>query len=427
MLQRIYGTAWSSKKDLEDYLERLAEAEKRDHRRLAAELDLVSWPEDLGSGLAVWHPKGSLIRKVIEDYSRSRHENGGYNFVFSPHIAKSVLWETSGHLDFYSEGMYPPMEMDGATYYPKPMNCPFHVMVYKSSQRSYRDLPTRYFELGTVYRYELSGAVHGLLRSRGFTQDDSHIFCTREQVPEELSSLLAFCLSLLRDFGFTDFQAKLSTRPPEKSVGDNELWDLATEGLRQALEKEELPYVIEEGGGAFYGPKIDMDVNDAIGRPWQLTTLQLDFNLPDRFGLEYIGTDGARHQPVMIHRALMGSIERFIGVLIEHYAGAFPTWLSPEQVRILPVATEHQNYAESLLAKLEDEGFRVTIDIADEPLGKRVRSGKVEKIPHLLVVGDEDIKNNTVADNNRNSDQPERGLSVKDFLNRLNEEVEKKV
>ena len=300
-------------------------------------------------------------------------------------------------------------------------------MVYKSSQRSYRDLPTRYFELGTVYRYELSGAVHGLLRSRGFTQDDSHIFCTREQVPEELSSLLAFCLSLLRDFGFTDFQAKLSTRPPEKSVGDNELWDLATEGLRQALEKEELPYVIEEGGGAFYGPKIDMDVNDAIGRPWQLTTLQLDFNLPDRFGLEYIGTDGARHQPVMIHRALMGSIERFIGVLIEHYAGAFPTWLSPEQVRILPVATEHQKYAESLLAKLEDEGFRVTIDIADEPLGKRVRSGKVEKIPHLLVVGDEDIKNNTVADNNRNSDQPERGLSVKDFLNRLNEEVEKKV
>ena len=427
MLQRIYGTAWASKKDLEDYLERLVEAEKRDHRRLAAELDLVSWPEDLGPGLAVWHPKGSLIRKVIEDYSRNRHENGGYNFVFSPHIAKSVLWETSGHLDFYADGMYPPMEMDGVTYYPKPMNCPFHVMVYKSSQRSYRDLPTRYFELGTVYRYELSGAVHGLLRSRGFTQDDSHIFCTREQVPAELSSLLAFCLSLLRDFGFSDFQAKLSTRPPDKSVGDDELWDLATEGLRQALEKEELPYIIEEGGGAFYGPKIDMDVNDAIGRPWQLTTLQLDFNLPDRFDLEYIGSDGARHQPVMIHRALLGSIERFIGVLIEHYAGAFPTWLSPEQVRILPVATEHQSYAEMLLAKLEDEGYRATIDVADEPLGKRVRAGKVEKIPHLLVVGDEDIQNNTVADNTRNSDEPERGLSVNDFLLRLNEEVEKKV
>ena len=427
MLQRIYGTAWATKKELEDYLERLVEAEKRDHRRLATELDLVSWPEDLGPGLAVWHPKGSLIRKVIEDYSRTRHEHGGYNFVFSPHIAKSVLWETSGHLDFYAEGMYPPMEMDGATYYPKPMNCPFHVMVYKSSQRSYRDLPTRYFELGTVYRYELSGAVHGLLRSRGFTQDDSHIFCTREQVPEELSSLLAFCLSVLRDFGFTDFQAKLSTRPQEKSVGDDDLWDIATEGLREALEKEGLPYIVDEGGGAFYGPKIDMDVNDAIGRPWQLTTIQLDFNLPERFGLEYIGTDGARHQPVMIHRALLGSVERFVGVLIEHYAGAFPTWLSPEQVRILPVAAEHQSYAEKVLEEIESKGYRATIDIADEPLGKRVREGKVEKIPHLLVVGDEDQKNETVADNTRGSNEPERDLSLKDFLFRLDKEVGNRV
>ena len=427
MLQRIYGTAWASKKELEDYLEKLVEAEKRDHRRLATELDLVSWPEDLGPGLAVWHPKGSLIRKVIEDYSRTRHEHGGYNFVFSPHIAKSVLWETSGHLDFYAEGMYPPMEMDGATYYPKPMNCPFHVMVYKSSQRSYRDLPTRYFELGTVYRYELSGAVHGLLRSRGFTQDDSHIFCTREQVPEELSSLLAFCLSVLRDFGFTDFQAKLSTRPQEKSVGDDDLWDIATEGLREALEKEGLPYIVDEGGGAFYGPKIDMDVNDAIGRPWQLTTIQLDFNLPERFGLEYIGTDGARHQPVMIHRALLGSVERFVGVLIEHYAGAFPTWLSPEQVRILPVAAEHQSYAEKVLEEIESKGYRATIDIADEPLGKRVREGKVEKIPHLLVVGDEDQKNETVADNTRGSNEPERGLPLKDFLFRLDKEVGNRV
>ena len=427
MLQRIYGTAWATKKELEDYLERLVEAEKRDHRRLATELDLVSWPEDLGPGLAIWHPKGSLIRKVIEDYSRTRHEHGGYNFVFSPHIAKSVLWETSGHLDFYAEGMYPPMEMDGATYYPKPMNCPFHVMVYKSSQRSYRDLPTRYFELGTVYRYELSGAVHGLLRSRGFTQDDSHIFCTREQVPEELSSLLAFCLSVLRDFGFTDFQAKLSTRPQEKSVGDDDLWDIATEGLREALEKEGLPYIVDEGGGAFYGPKIDMDVNDAIGRPWQLTTIQLDFNLPERFGLEYIGTDGARHQPVMIHRALLGSVERFVGVLIEHYAGAFPTWLSPEQVRILPVAAEHQSYAEKVLEEIESKGYRATIDIADEPLGKRVREGKVEKIPHLLVVGDEDQKNETVADNTRGSNEPERDLSLKDFLFRLDKEVGNRV
>ena len=427
MLQRIYGTAWATKKELEDYLERLVEAEKRDHRRLATELDLVSWPEDLGPGLAVWHPKGSLIRKVIEDYSRTRHEHGGYNFVFSPHIAKSVLWETSGHLDFYAEGMYPPMEMDGATYYPKPMNCPFHVMVYRSSQRSYRDLPTRYFELGTVYRYELSGAVHGLLRSRGFTQDDSHIFCTREQVPEELSSLLAFCLSVLRDFGFTDFQAKLSTRPQEKSVGDDDLWDIATKGLREALEKEGLPYIVDEGGGAFYGPKIDMDVNDAIGRPWQLTTIQLDFNLPERFGLEYIGTDGARHQPVMIHRALLGSVERFVGVLIEHYAGAFPTWLSPEQVRILPVAAEHQSYAEKVLEEIESKGYRATIDIADEPLGKRVREGKVEKIPHLLVVGDEDQKNETVADNTRGSNEPERDLPLKDFLFRLDKEVGNRV
>ena len=427
MLQRIYGTAWATKKELEDYLERLVEAEKRDHRRLATELDLVSWPEDLGPGLAVWHPKGSLIRKVIEDYSRTRHEHGGYNFVFSPHIAKSVLWETSGHLDFYAEGMYPPMEMDGATYYPKPMNCPFHVMVYRSSQRSYRDLPTRYFELVTVYRYELSGAVHGLLRSRGFTQDDSHIFCTREQVPEEMSSLLAFCLSVLRDFGFTDFQATLSTRPQEKSVGDDDLWDIATEGLREALEKEGLPYIVDEGGGAFYGPKIDMDVNDAIGRPWQLTTIQLDFNLPERFGLEYIGTDGARHQPVMIHRALLGSVERFVGVLIEHYAGAFPTWLSPEQVRILPVAAEHQSYAEKVLEEIESKGYRATIDIADEPLGKRVREGKVEKIPHLLVVGDEDQKNETVADNTRGSNEPERDLSLKDFLFRLDKEVGNRV
>ncbi len=427
MLQRIYGTAWASKKELDEYLERLAEAEKRDHRRLATELDLVSWPEDLGPGLAVWHPKGSLVRKIIEDYSRTRHEQGGYNFVFSPHIAKSVLWETSGHLDFYAEGMYPPMELDGATYYPKPMNCPFHVMVYKSSQRSYRELPTRYFELGTVYRYELSGAVHGLLRSRGFTQDDSHIFCTREQVPEELSSLLAFCLSVLRDFGFNDFQAKLSTRPTEKSVGDEDLWNLATEGLREALEKEGLPYIVDEGGGAFYGPKIDMDVNDAIGRAWQLTTIQLDFNLPERFALEYVGTDGARHQPVMIHRALLGSVERFVGVLIEHYAGAFPTWFSPEQVRILPVAAEHQNYAEKVLEKIESQGFRATIDVADEPLGKRVREGKVEKIPHLLVVGDEDKQNETVADNTRGSSEPERDLPLEDFLLRLAEEVGKRV
>ena len=419
MLQRIYGTAWADKKSLKGHLHRLAEAEKRDHRRLAAELDLVSWPDALGPGLAVWHPKGALVRKIIEDYSRARHEAGGYDFVFSPHIAKSVLWETSGHLDFYADGMYPPMELDGASYYPKPMNCPFHVAVFQSGQRSYRDLPQRFFELGAVYRYELSGAVHGLLRSRGFTQDDSHIFCTPDQIPEELASLLEFTLSVLRAFGFDDFQAKLSTRPTEKSVGDDALWNMATDGLQNALESAGLSYVVEEGGGAFYGPKIDVDITDAIGRPWQLSTIQLDFNLPERFELEYVGTDGARHRPVMIHRALMGSIERFFGVLLEHYAGAFPLWLAPEQVRVLPVADEHQAYAEVVRDRLVAAGHRVTVDPADEPLGKRVRAGKVDKVPHVLVVGDDDAANGTVGDNARGADGPERDLAIDLFLERL--------
>ena len=419
MLQRIYGTAWADKKSLKGHLHRLAEAEKRDHRRLAAELDLVSWPDALGPGLAVWHPKGALVRKIIEDYSRARHETGGYDFVFSPHIAKSVLWETSGHLDFYADGMYPPMELDGASYYPKPMNCPFHVAVYQSGQRSYRDLPQRFFELGAVYRYELSGAVHGLLRSRGFTQDDSHIFCTPDQIPEELASLLDFTLSVLRAFGFDDFQAKLSTRPTEKSVGDDSLWNMATDGLRNALESAGLGYAVEEGGGAFYGPKIDVDITDAIGRPWQLSTIQLDFNLPERFELEYVGADGGRHRPVMIHRALMGSIERFFGVLLEHYAGAFPLWLAPEQVRVLPVADEHQAYAEVVRDRLVAAGHRVTVDPADEPLGKRVRAGKVDKVPHVLVVGDDDAANGTVGDNARGADGPERDLGIDSFLGRL--------
>jgi len=426
MLQRIYGTAWASRKELAGHLHRLVEAEKRDHRRLAAELDLVSWPEALGPGLAVWHPKGAIVRKQIEDYSRARHETGGYDFVFSPHIAKAVLWETSGHLDFYADSMYPPMEVDGASYYPKPMNCPFHVLIYDSGQRSYRDLPLRYFELGAVYRYELSGAIHGLMRSRGFTQDDAHIFCTREQVAAELASLLEFTLSVLRAFGFDDFQAKLSTRPTEKAVGDQELWDMATDGLREALSTAGLSYVVDEGGGAFYGPKIDVDVTDAIGRPWQLSTIQLDFNLPERFGLEYVGSDGGRHRPVMIHRALMGSIERFFGVLLEHYAGAFPTWLAPEQVRVLPVAGEHQGYAESIVERLVADGFRASVDPADEPLGKRVRAGKVAKVPHVLVVGGDDVANGTVGENARGADSPERDLPLDDFVERLADEVDAK-
>lgn len=422
MLQRIYGTAWASRKALKQHLHMLAEAEKRDHRRLATELDLVSWPEELGPGLAVWHPKGAQVRRVMEDYSRDRHEEGGYELVFSPHIAKSMLWETSGHLDFYADSMYPPMEMDGTTYYPKPMNCPFHVMIYRSSQRSYRDLPIRLFELGTVYRYELSGAVHGLLRSRGFTQDDSHIFCTTDMLQDELASLLDFVLSVLRAFGFDEFQAKLSTRPVEKSVGSDDLWDMATSGLRDALETAELPYVVEEGGGAFYGPKIDIDVRDAIGRSWQLSTLQLDFNLPERFELSYIGADGQKHQPVMIHRALMGSIERFFAVLLEHYAGAFPTWLAPIQVRVLPVADAHDDYSDEVVQRLRSVGLRVDVD-RNEPLGKRVRNGKIAKIPYVLVVGDDDVGASTVGVNERGVAEVERDVALETFIERVTDEV----
>ena len=429
MLQRIYGTAWTSKKDLDAHLVRLEEAEKRDHRKLAAELDLVSWPEELGPGLAVWHPKGATIRTLIENYSRHRHETGGYQFAYSPHIAKAVLWETSGHLDFYADGMYPPMVLDdkdgaGATYYPKPMNCPFHVMIYRSDQRSYRDLPMRIYELGTVYRYELSGAVHGLLRARGFTQDDSHIFCTREQIDDEIESLLDFVLSVLRAFGFDEFGARLSTKPEGKAVGDDAIWDEATAALEAALVAHGLDYTLDEGGGAFYGPKIDVDVRDAIGRAWQLSTIQLDFQLPDRFDLEYVGPDGQRHRPVMIHRALMGSIERFFGVLIEHYAGAFPAWLAPVQARVLPVAAAHEDYARSVADRLEASGFRVEVDAADDPLGKRVRNGKVAKIPYVLVVGDADADAGTVGVNARGVDEVDRDVALDDFIARLRSDVD---
>ena len=425
MLQRIYGTAWANDKQLKEHLHRLEEAEKRDHRRLAVELDLVSWPEELGPGLAVWHPKGALVRKLMEDYSRERHQNGGYDFVFSPHIAKSILWETSGHLDFYKDSMYPPMELDeGVRYYPKPMNCPFHVMIYRSSQRSYRDLPLRFFELGMVYRYELSGAVHGLMRSRGFTQDDAHIFCTLEMIDDELASLLDFVLSVLRAFGFDEFEAKLSTKPVEKFVGEDGLWQTATAGLRQALDRAGLPYTVDEGAGAFYGPKIDIDVHDAIGRSWQLSTLQLDFNLPERFGLEYIGPDGHSHRPVMIHRALFGSVERFFGVLVEHYAGAFPVWLSPVQVRVLPVAAAHEDYAQSVIARLRSVGLRPDHDVADEPLGKRIRKAKLEKIPYVLVVGDSDVAASTVGVNERGaSGPPDRDVSLEAFAARVVDDV----
>jgi threonyl-tRNA synthetase len=418
MLQRIYGTAWPTKKQLKAHLQQLIEAEKRDHRRLVRDLDLVSWPEELGPGLAVWHPKGALIRSLMEDYSRKRHSTGGYEFVYSPHIAKSVLWETSGHLDFYADSMYPPMELDGASYYPKPMNCPFHMLIFKSKQRSYRELPLRLFELGTVYRYELSGAVHGLMRSRGFTQDDSHIFCTKDQAAEEITGLVEFSLSVLRAFGFEDFEANLSTRPPEKSVGADAEWDLATEALRISLDATGLDYEIEEGGGAFYGPKIDLHVRDAIGRRWQLSTIQVDFQLPERFELEYVGADGERHRPVVVHRALMGSIERFFGVLVEHFAGAFPLWLAPVQATVLPVAAEHQDYADSVAADLVAAGFRPEVVVADEPLGRRIRNAKIQKVPYVLIVGDDDVAAGTVGLNTR-ANEEERDVPLTALIERF--------
>ena len=422
MLQRIYGTAWESKAALEEHLTRLEEAEKRDHRKLAVEMDLLSFPAELGGGLAVWHPKGAIVRKLMEDYSRQRHQNGGYQFVFTPHLANANLFETSGHLHFYKDGMYPPMEMDNGTYYPKPMNCPMHCLIYRDRQRSYRELPLRLFELGTVYRYERAGTLHGLLRIRGFTQDDSHIFCAEEQMADEITSLLDFVLSVLRQFGFEDFEFKLSTRDPDKSVGSDEIWEKATAALKDALHRHGVEYSVKEGDAAFYGPKIDIDVRDAIGRKWQLSTIQCDFNLPERFGLEYIGSDNARHRPIMLHRALFGSVERFFGVLIEHYGGAFPTWLAPVQVRVLPVTTAHEDYAASITAKLRDEGFRVDLVAADEQLGKRIRSAKLERLPYVLVVGDDDVANGTVGVNPRGGDVV-RGVAVDDFLADLRRET----
>jgi threonyl-tRNA synthetase len=422
MLQRIYGTAWESKAALDEHLNRLIEAEKRDHRKLAAELDLLSFPSELGGGLAVWHPKGAIVRKQMEDYSRSRHDKGGYQFVYTPHLANGKLFETSGHLAWYKDGMYPPMEMDNGTYYMKPMNCPMHCLIFRSRQRSYRELPLRLFELGTVYRYERAGTLHGLMRIRGFTQDDSHIYCTEDQLQDEIASLLDFVLSVLRAFGFTDFTANLSTRDPKKSVGSEEIWDKATEALRVALERHGLPYKYKHGDAAFYGPKIDIDVRDAIGRSWQLSTIQCDFNLPERFELEYVGNDNARHQPIMLHRALFGSVERFFGVLLEHFAGAFPAWLAPVQARILPVATAHEQYAHAKADELRAAGFRVDVVDANDQLGKRIRAAKIEKLPYILVVGDDDVAANSFGVNPRGGDV-ERGVSVDAFVARLGEEV----
>ena len=423
-LQRIYGTAWESKDALAAHLTQLEEAERRDHRRLGQELDLFSFPSELGPGLAVFHPKGGTMRRVMEEYSRSRHVAEGYDFVNSPHITKSELFETSGHLDWYADGMYPPMELDdGQNYYLKPMNCPFHVLIFKARQRSYRELPIRMFEFGTVYRYEKSGAVHGLTRVRGMTQDDAHIFCTREQMADELTSLLKFVLDLLRDFGLNDFYLELSTRPEKKAVGTLEEWREAEETLEKVANSAGLELVMDEGGGAFYGPKISVQARDAIGRTHQLSTIQLDFQLPQRFDASYIAPDNARHRPIMIHRALFGSVERFMAILIEHYAGNMPTWMSPEQVRVLGVRDDHDNYAHEVASALRADGVRVEVELANEPLGARIRRAKMEKIPYIVVVGDDDVTNDTLGINARGSNDPERGVTLEGFRARLLQEI----
>jgi len=422
MLQRIYGTAWFTQEELDAHLHRLEEAQRRDHRRLGVELDLFSFPPELGGGLSVWHPRGGTVRRVMEEYSRKVHERSGYEFVYSPHVARSNLWETSGHLDWYAENMYPPMELDEQKYYVKPMNCPFHTLIYRSRMRSYRELPLRLFEFGSVYRYERSGVLHGLMRARGFTQDDAHIFVTEEQVVPELRSLLEFVLRLLRDFGFDTFEAKLSTRDPEKSVGTDEGWELATDALRQALEAEGIPYEINEGDAAFYGPKIDIDIRDALGRAWQLSTLQVDFNFPVRFDLSYVTADNEHKRPWMIHRALFGSVERFFAILLEHHAGAFPTWLAPVQVVVIPIADRHQEYGEQVAAALTEAGLRVEVDASGETLGNRIRKAQGSKVPYMLVVGDKEVEAGTVAIRAR-SGEKRNDVPLDSFVAEVTDEV----
>jgi threonyl-tRNA synthetase len=417
-LQRIYGTAWESKAALKEYLVRLEEAERRDHRRLGAELDLFHFPPEIGSGLPVFHPKGALIRYLMEEFSRQSHLRAGYQFAWTPHVAKSTLFEISGHLGWYKDGMFPAMELEGATYYMKPMNCPMHILIYKSQARSYRDLPLRLFEFGTVYRYERSGALHGLARVRGLTQDDSHIFCPPDRLAEEIASLLNFVLALLRAFGLTDFEAELATRP-EKSVGEDAEWELATDALRQALEQSDIPYVVAEGEGAFYAPKIDVHLTDAIGRRWQVSTLQVDLQMPQRFDMTFNDATNAKTRPYMIHRALFGSVERFMAILIEHFAGAFPTWLAPVQVKILPVKEEVAEYGSQLAERFRASGCRVEVSEANEPLGGRIRRAKMEKVPYVLVVGEQDVANCSVGVNRRGSEQPERDVSVDSFEEEL--------
>ena len=437
-LQRIYGTAWASRDDLKAHLTFLEEAEKRDHRRLGTELDLFSFPDEIGSGLAVFHPKGGIIRRVMEDYSRKQHEAANYEFVYSPHLTKSILFEKSGHLDWYSEGMYPPMDLDteydadgqvkrqGAQYYMKPMNCPFHNLIYSARGRSYRELPLRLFEFGTVYRYEKSGVVHGLTRARGFTQDDAHIYCTRGQMAEELDRLLTFVLDLLRDYGLDDFYLELSTRDPQKSIGSDEVWEEATEVLRSVAENQGLELVMDPEGAAFYGPKISVQTRDAIGRSWQMSTIQVDFNLPERFDLEYQAADGSRQRPVMIHRALFGSIERFFAVLLEHYAGAFPPWLAPVQVVGIPIADEHVPYLDEVAARLRAAGIRVEVDSSNDRMQKKIRNAQKQKVPYMLIAGDEDAAKGAVSFRFRDGTQ-DNGIAIEEAIARVVDAVDRRI
>lgn len=422
MLQRIYGTAFQSPKELKAYLTWMEEVKKRDHRQLVKQLDLLSFHEEAGPGLAYWHPKGAMMRKIIEDFWRDRHMEGGYDFVYTPHIGKAWLWQTSGHLDFYKESMYSPMDVDGQDYYLKPMNCPFHIMIYKTGLRSYRELPLRWAELGTVYRFEKSGVLHGLMRVRGFTQDDAHIICTPDQIEAEILRVLRFSLSLLRAFGFQDIQAFLATRP-EKAVGDPARWDQALASLRRAIETEDLDYKVDEGGGAFYGPKIDLHVKDALGRLWQLTTIQFDFNLPDSFDMTYVGEDGAEHRPYMVHRALLGSIERFFGILVEHYAGAFPVWIAPEQARLVPIADRHIEYAKQVEDALRQAHVRVSTDSSASRMNAKIRDAQMQKIPYVLVVGDQEMEDGTVAVRLRGKNRQLGVLSVDDFVTHVEQAV----
>jgi threonyl-tRNA synthetase len=433
-LQRVYGTAWQTKDDLKAHLDRLAEAERRDHRRIGAELDLFSFPDELGSGLAVFHPKGGILRKTMEDYSRARHEEAGYEFVYTPHITKAHLYETSGHLDWYRDGMFPPMHVDaeyapdgsvrkpGQDYYLKPMNCPMHCLIFNARGRSYRELPLRLFEFGSVYRYEKSGVILGLTRVRGMTQDDAHIYCTREQMRDELKSLLTFVLDLLRDYGLDDFYLELSTKDPEKFVGTDEIWDEATRTLAQVAEESGLDLVPDPGGAAFYGPKISVQARDAIGRTWQMSTIQLDFNMPERFGLEYTAADGSRQRPVMIHRALFGSVERFIAVLTEHYAGAFPPWLAPVQVVAVPVSDAHVEYLEGVAERLRQEGIRVEVDTSDDRMQKKIRNASKAKVPYVLIAGEEDAANGAVSFRFRDGSQ-DNGVPVEQAVARIAQAV----